>query len=283
MAVSDAEIRAWLSANQGASDAQIRSVMQQNNVSPTQLANAIGGNVNEVQARYNAAAPASSAPAGNSVDDQIRSVVSGILSSNMADVQKAASIQATADRFGISRDQLARATGYDIGAVNTFLNQASLPAQQTSPGLTSAEFDRLRNDLNTSWSQKYEGLRGSMTQMQSMLDEMSQQKSRGGSNFGLINWTAPGGRNTPMVSTLNAVQRPEMPAFQQVSRSPGLINSQLTGGSQGQTATVPPPQMQPTQNPNYVSSVDLERMNRSQQGSVLDRFGIYNPYNMTQR
>lgn len=52
------DIQNWLAANQGASDAQLYSAMQQYGVTPVQLQQAVGGNLEGYQRRYDAAATA---------------------------------------------------------------------------------------------------------------------------------------------------------------------------------------------------------------------------------
>lgn len=52
------DIQNWLAANQGASDAQLYSAMQQYGVTPAQLQQAVGGNLEGYQRRYDSAATA---------------------------------------------------------------------------------------------------------------------------------------------------------------------------------------------------------------------------------
>ena len=97
---------------------------------------------------------------------------------------------------------------------------------------------------------------------------------------GLINWTSMGQPNMQIATTIGTIERPEMRPTQLVNPA-GLISSQMQLPSGLTTAQAP--QFLPSQNPNYISDVDLELLNRQRQGSVLDRFGVYNPYNMPQR
>lgn len=63
MAVTNEQINAWLAANSGASDKQIRSAMDQYGVNTQQMAQATGLGLGEVQRRYDAAgAPQVQAP-----------------------------------------------------------------------------------------------------------------------------------------------------------------------------------------------------------------------------
>ncbi len=57
MAYSSKEIIDYLLANPSMSDAEIASAMQTYNVTPSQMAQAVGLPVEEVQTRYNDAAP----------------------------------------------------------------------------------------------------------------------------------------------------------------------------------------------------------------------------------
>lgn len=52
MAIGNEQIMGWLRANPGASDADIFAAMNQHGVTPEQLAQATGGNIQNIQARY---------------------------------------------------------------------------------------------------------------------------------------------------------------------------------------------------------------------------------------
>lgn len=73
MAVSNADIQAWWSQNSGASEQEIANVMQQHGVSPQQMAEATGGNVNYISERYNALTQ----PTASSSQTQTAYAVSG--------------------------------------------------------------------------------------------------------------------------------------------------------------------------------------------------------------
>ena len=82
MAVDDATIQAWLQQNAGASDADIRSAMDQYGVDTSQMARATGMDYETMQSRYDGAGGGllgqanTAAPKDTYTDDQVRSWVS---------------------------------------------------------------------------------------------------------------------------------------------------------------------------------------------------------------
>lgn len=105
----------------------------------------------------------------------------------------------------------------------------------------------------------------------------SMQPSSVSGSPGLINWQSMGQPSQQIATSLGTVQRPDRPAIQ--LSQPGLINSQMgvTSFDPTQSRQFNRQQMAPEQNPSYISSTDLELLNRQRQGSVIDRFGVYNP------
>jgi hypothetical protein len=105
MAIRDEDIRTWLSVNQGLSDKQIADAMKQYGVTPTQLANAVGANASDVQARYDKA----TAP---SVYDWFNAN-KGASSADLANAMK---------QYGFSTGQVSQRMGIPVDLVEEMYN-----------------------------------------------------------------------------------------------------------------------------------------------------------------
>ena len=128
MAIRDEDIRAWLSANQGLSDKQIADAMKQHGVSPTQLANAVGANAADVQARYDKATAIR--------DEDIRAWLSanqGLSDKQIADAMK---------QHGVSPTQLANAVGANAADVQARYDKATATSVNEVPVSSPAIIDQ---------------------------------------------------------------------------------------------------------------------------------------------
>jgi uncharacterized protein YneF (UPF0154 family) len=107
---SNADIQAWLAANPGATDQQIRYAMNQYGVTPQQLAGATGMDPNQVQQRYYAA--------HYGADD-----INGWLQRNPG--ASDATMRQVMDQYGVSPYDVSAATGVNLGQVTSRYDAAA--------------------------------------------------------------------------------------------------------------------------------------------------------------
>jgi hypothetical protein len=171
--VSDQAVQNWFATNAGADDAKIAAAMQQFNVAPEQVARVTGVGMPEVQQRYEAALP-SYFQANQDVANAYEQNAYGMTPEQFAQThyekygqseQRAAptagvseqairdylgarpglndiSIQQAMDQYGVSADQMARATGVGLAEVQDRYGLAKdLDAfSKTAPQLTDLQW-----------------------------------------------------------------------------------------------------------------------------------------------
>jgi hypothetical protein len=155
MAVSNADIQAWLAQHQGATDPQIAQAMQQYGISPDMMAQAIGADPSYIQSRFTAAtAPAASGGVSN---DQINNWLTQ--NPGASDKERAVTMQ----QYGVTPQQLAGAIGadpnyiqqrYDTASAGMTGGPGSLPPRLN--GGNSAPWSATSGDI-TNWLGQHPG------------------------------------------------------------------------------------------------------------------------------
>ena len=150
MAVSNAQIVEFLLANTSMSDADIAAVMRANSIDPSQVAEATGSNVADIQARFDAVAPpvyeppepVYEPPVYESPAPPVVTPVTKTSTENVVDFlvrnpnASDADIVKTMKTFGVSPAQLATATGMKEGEISARVAATVSPGSSVTLGDT---------------------------------------------------------------------------------------------------------------------------------------------------
>jgi len=139
--VTDAQVRQWLADNPQATDDQIYVAMKQYGVTPDQMSRATGVNIAEVNRRFEAQINQSLANNSQVADEQIRQWLRD--NPQATDEQVLLAMK----QYGVSPEQIARATGTNIGDVNQRIDAQINQYLANNPQATDAQIYQTMNQF----------------------------------------------------------------------------------------------------------------------------------------
>lgn len=222
MAVDDATIQAWLQQNAGASDADIRSAMDQYGVDTSQMVRATGMDYETMQSRYDGAAPVDNTnpytqptytqptqptqPAQPNQPDGVSDATIQAWLQQNANASDAG-IRAAMDQYGVDASQMARATGMNITDVQGRYDRAG--GGLLGQANTAAPKDTYTDDQVRSWVSQYIDVKNPKGLFQPELTRLAKDMQQYGVGFEqmgrILGLQAFGGQNNDSVENLYAV------------------------------------------------------------------------------